>query len=79
LKWGAVGEREKRMGREGGGGRSLHKQPGTRVDGIAPCSKEGLQISKRGFGNKGGTFQAKGEYQGDYQGDYQRDCAICLR
>jgi hypothetical protein len=29
---GTVGERGGRLGREGGGERSVHKQPGTRVD-----------------------------------------------
>jgi hypothetical protein len=42
LKWGTVGEREKRMGREGGGGRSVYKQPGTRVDGNRTTHKGGI-------------------------------------
>jgi hypothetical protein len=64
LKWGTVGEWEKRMGREGGGGRSVHKQPGTRVDGIAPHAKEGLQVSKRGSGTGEGPSRQRGITKG---------------
>jgi hypothetical protein len=42
LKWGTVGEREKRMRREGGGGRSVYKQPGTRVDRDRTTRKGGI-------------------------------------
>ncbi len=57
MKWGTVGEREKRMGREGGGGRSVYKQLGTRVDRIAPHAKEGFQVSKRDSGTGEGFFR----------------------
>jgi hypothetical protein len=48
LKWGTVGEREKRMGREGGGGKSVSSNLGPEWTGIAPHTKEGFQVSKRG-------------------------------
>jgi hypothetical protein len=35
-------EREKRRGREGGGGRSVYKQPETRVDGNHTTRKGGI-------------------------------------
>ncbi len=75
MKWETVGEREKRMGRVGGGGGQYTSNLGPEWMGIAPHAKEGFQVSKRGSGTKGGTFQAKVDYQEDYQGD----CAICLR
>jgi hypothetical protein len=42
LKWRTVGEREKRMGREGGGGRSVYKQPGAGVDRDHTTCKGGI-------------------------------------
>ncbi len=54
----------KEKGTGGRGGRSVHKQPGTRVDGIAPHAKEGFQVSKRGSGT-GEGFSRQGDYQGD--------------
>jgi hypothetical protein len=37
------------MGRE----RSVYKQPGTRVDEIAPRKEEGFQVSRRDSGERG--------------------------
>ncbi len=42
-RWG----QEKGMGRERGGGRSVYKQPETRVDRDRTTRKEGFQVSKR--------------------------------
>ncbi len=77
MKWGTVGEREKRMGREGGGGRSVYKQPGTRVDRGRTTRKGGIPSKYEGLGNREGILQAEWDYQGDRQGDYQGDCAMC--
>jgi hypothetical protein len=41
FKWGTVGAREKGMGRTKGG-RSVHKQPGTGVDGNRATRKGGI-------------------------------------
>ncbi len=69
MKWEPLGQgKGDREGR--GGGRSVHKQPGTRADGIAPHAKEGFQESKKGSGTGEGFSR---------QGDYQGDCAMCLR
>jgi hypothetical protein len=47
LRRGTVGEREKGMGRKGGG--SVYSQPGIRVDGNSRHdTEEGFQVSKRG-------------------------------
>ncbi len=67
------GKREWGEKREGGGQYTSNLVP--EWTGIAPHAKEGFQVSKRGSGTNGGSFQAKGDYQGDYQGD----CAMCLR
>jgi hypothetical protein len=50
--------REKGMGR----GRSVCKQPGTRVDEVAPHRQEGFQVSKRDSGPRGAI---KGSHQGE--------------
>jgi hypothetical protein len=55
LKWGTVGEREKRM-------------PGPEWMGIAPHTKEGFQVSKRDSGTGGGFFRQRGIVKGDRQG-----------
>jgi hypothetical protein len=61
------------MWREGGGGRSVYKQPGTRVDGIAAHAKEGFQVSKRDSGTGEGPSRQRGIIKGIARG-YQRDC-----
>ncbi len=40
-------------------GKSVHKQPGTRVDGNPPHAKEGFQVSKRGSGTGEGFSKQK--------------------
>ncbi len=42
LKWGTIEEREKGDGEKERGGRSVHKQPGTRVDGNRTTRKGGI-------------------------------------
>jgi hypothetical protein len=63
------GKREWGEKREGGGQYTSKLVP--EWTGITPHAKEGFQVSKRGSGTNGGSFQAKGDYQGD--------CAMCLR
>ncbi len=58
MDWGTVGGQKKGMGR----GRSVYKQPGTRVDKITPHRKEGFQVSERDSGTRG---VIKGSYQGE--------------
>jgi hypothetical protein len=45
-----------------GRGRSVYKQPGTRVDKDRTTQKEGFQVSKRDPGTRG---VIKGSYQGE--------------
>jgi hypothetical protein len=53
-----------------GRGRSVYKQPGTRVDKDRTTQKGG--IPSKGLGNKGGS-PAKGEInKGSYQGELSR-------
>ncbi len=54
-----------------GRGRSVYKQPMTRVDKDRTTQKEGFQVSIRDSGTKGVT---KGSWQGELTGG----CAICL-
>jgi hypothetical protein len=63
LNWGPVGEREKGMGRKGGG--SVYSQPGIRVDGDSRNdTEEGFQVSKRGVqGIRVGITKQKGIIQ----------------
>ncbi len=68
MKWGTVGEREKRMGREGRGGVQYTSNLGPEWTGIAPHAKEGLKVSQRGSGPRGGDFPGKGDHQGDIKG-----------
>jgi hypothetical protein len=69
LKWGTIAEQGKGMGREGGGGRSVYKQPGTRVDSDRTTPKGGIPSKLEGLGNRGGILQAEGEVtKGDRQG-----------
>ncbi len=66
MKWGAVGEREKGMGRKGGG-RSVYSQPGIRVDGNrTTAQRRDSKKARREFRNRGRDFQAKGVYQKDW-------------
>jgi hypothetical protein len=61
LKWGTVGEGEKRMERKGGRG-SVYSQAGIRVDGNSRHdTEEGFQVSKRGVqGIRGGIPSKRG-------------------
>jgi hypothetical protein len=68
LKWGTVGEREKRMGREGGGGGQFTSNLGPEWTGIAPHAKEGFQVNKRDSGTGEGFSRQKGIIKGDRQG-----------
>jgi hypothetical protein len=65
------------MAREGRGGRSVNKQPGTRVDRVAPHTKEGFQVSKRDSGTGEGFSGQRGNYQVGSSRGYQGDCAMC--
>ncbi len=49
MKWGTVGEREKGMGRKGGGVQYASNQ-GPEWTGSHHNAKEGFQVSKRGSG-----------------------------
>ncbi len=42
LKWGTIGERERGDGEEKRGGESVHKEPGTRVDGNRATRQGGI-------------------------------------
>ncbi len=72
MKWGAIGGKgERGWGANGGGEVSL--QPTRDLSGREShhVTKEGFQVSRREYRNRGGFFQAKENYQGD--------CAMCLR
>ncbi len=60
-RWGAGRENGEGKGR----GRSVYKQPGTRVDRDAPHTKEGFQVSERDMGTEEGSPGKKGNYQRD--------------
>ncbi len=60
MNWGTVGEREKRMGREGGKGGQFTSNLGPEWTGIAPRTKEGVQVSKRGSGTGEGLSRQRG-------------------
>jgi hypothetical protein len=72
LKWGTVGEREKRMGGKGEGGGQYTSNLGPEWTGIEPHTKKGSQVSKRDSGT-----EAEGDYQGESARGYQGDCAMC--
>jgi hypothetical protein len=55
LKWGTVGEQEKRMGT-----RQYTSNLGPEWTGIAPHTKEGFQVSKRGSGTGEGLSRQRG-------------------
>jgi hypothetical protein len=68
-----------------GRGRSVYKQPETRVDkdrttqrGGIPSKKEGLR--KRGVVKRSareiGKGNGKGDWQGEWQGEFTRGCAM---
>ncbi len=60
-----MGGRENGMGR----GRSVYKQPGTRVDEDRTTQEEGFQVSKRDSGKRGvDKGKAKGIGKGNSQG-----------
>jgi hypothetical protein len=52
------------MWRKGGGGRSVYKQPGTRVDGNRATRKGGIQVSKRDSGTGEGSSRQRGIIKG---------------
>ncbi len=56
-------------------GRSVYKQPRTRVDKDRTTQKEGFQVSKRDSGTKG---VIKGNWQGELTRGVNRGCAICF-
>jgi hypothetical protein len=60
-------------GEQMGGGGEVSLQPTRDLSGQAShhVAKEGFQVSRREYRNRGGIFQAKGNYQGD--------CAMYLR
>jgi hypothetical protein len=62
LKWETVGEREKRIGREGGG--QYTSNLGPEWTGIAPHPKEGFQASKRDSGTGEGFSRLRGIIKG---------------
>ncbi len=68
MNWGTVGERGKRMGREGGGGGQFTGNLGPEWTGIAPCAKEGFQVSKRGSGSGEGLSRQRGITKGISKG-----------
>ncbi len=49
MEWGTVGERERRMGRERGGGQ-FTSNLGPEWTAVAPHAKDGFQVSKRDSG-----------------------------
>jgi hypothetical protein len=83
LKGGTVGERERGMGRKRRG-RSVHKQPGTRVDVIAPHAKEGFQVSKRrsgtgeGFSRQMGIINGNVPCTSDIMPTLYISCQLCV-
>ncbi len=60
MNWGTVGERKKRMGKEGGGGGQYTSNLGPEWTGITPHAKEGFQVSKRGSGTGEGLSRQRG-------------------
>ncbi len=60
LKWGTVGERERGMGRKGGGVGQYTSNLGPGWTGIASHAKEGFQVSKRGSGTGEGFSKQMG-------------------
>jgi hypothetical protein len=65
LKRGTVGERDMGMGRKRRGEGQYTSNLGPEWMGIAPQRKGGIPSKYKGFVNRGGIFQAKGDYQGD--------------
>ncbi len=68
MKWGTVGEQEKRMGREGGGRGQLTSNLGPEWTGVAPHAKGGFQVSKRDTGTGEGFSRQRGIIKRDRQG-----------
>ncbi len=67
MKWGTVGEREKRMGREGRG--QFTSNLGPEWTGVALHAKEGFQVSRRDSGTGEGFSRQRGIIKGERQGD----------
>jgi hypothetical protein len=70
LKWGTVGERGKRMGREVGGGVQFTSNLGPEWTEAAPHAKEGFQVSKRDSGTGEGSSRQRGIVKGVSRGLY---------
>ncbi len=66
--WGNRGGREIGMGR----GRSVYKQPGTRVDEDHTTQRGGIPSKSEGLGEKG-SCQGKSA-RGNWQGEFIRGC-----
>ncbi len=60
MKWGTIGARESGDGEEKRGGGQYTSNLGPGWTGIAPHTKEGFQVSKRGSGT-GEGFSRQGE------------------
>jgi hypothetical protein len=84
LKWGTVGEREKEMGRKGGGGGQYTSNLGPEWTGIAPHTKEGFLVSKRGSGTGEGFSRQRGIIKGivpctsDIMPTLYISCQLCV-
>jgi hypothetical protein len=77
LKWGTIGERGGRLGREREGGGQFTSNLGPEWTGVAPHAKEGFQVSKRDSGTRE-VRQAKEELsRGIIRGIRQGVCAMC--
>jgi hypothetical protein len=75
LEWGTIGGGKWEGGGKEEGGGQFTINLGPEWTGVAPHAKEGFQVSKRDFGNRGGFFRQKGIIKGIHQGD----CAMCSR
>ncbi len=76
LKWGTVGEGGREIGEGKGRGRSVYKQPGTRVD--RGSHHTHWRDSKKRDSGTGESSPGKGGIiKGKYQGDLSRGCAMC--
>ncbi len=72
MEWGIVGEREGRMGREMEGGGQFTSNLGPEWTGIAPHTKEGVQVSEMDLVTGESSPGKGGIIKGNYQGDSSR-------
>jgi hypothetical protein len=72
LKWGTVGGGKREWRGKGERGRSVYKQPGTRVDRDRITRKEAFQVSKRDSGTGEGFFRQRGRLPRGLSRGYQR-------